>query len=106
MPSATVRPPEGLTRDMRLASRLLINVSGTPLETFIACRRLPGKGWTSWESIAYQLRDALGEEFTREAVRRWAMRYGIPVDTTADDGRELVAAYRDAVTGRGIKFTP
>lgn len=105
MPEATVRPPKSLTREMRLASRLLrATAGGAPLEVFIAKRRLPGPTWTSWESIGYELRDKIGEEFTREGVRRWAKRYGIPVDTTADDGPELIDAYRATLRGEGIRI--
>jgi hypothetical protein len=102
MSHATARPPAD-THEMRLVSKLMVCMRKDPLATFIAKRRHPGKEWTSWESIAYEIRDMLKEEYTREAVRRWAKRYGIPVDTTADDGEELAKAYRDTVSKAGIK---
>ena len=105
MSHVTARPPAGDTREMRLTSRLLVGREVEPLSTFIARRRHPGEGWTSWESIAYELRDLLGEQFTRECVRRWAMRYGIPVDTTAEDGPELITAYRETLDSKGVSLT-
>lgn len=102
MPHVTTRPPASDTREMRLTSRLLTGMGREPLSTFIARRRLPGEQWTSWETIAYELRDLLQEQFTRECVRRWAMRYGIPVDTEANDGPELIAAYREALSKKSV----
>lgn len=106
MGKVTVRPPVGYTREMRLVSRMLKDRMQCDLAQFIARRRLPGPDWMSWEGIGYELRDRIGEEFTREAVRRWAMRYGIPVTTTADGGQPMVNRFRSLVTARGIDICP
>lgn len=98
------QPAGEKTREMCLVSQLLTALTGVALDTFIAKRRLPGEDWASWESIAYEIRDKIGESYTREALRRWARRYGIPIDTTAEDGPELVEAYRAKLNAESIKI--
>lgn len=86
------------TRTMRLLSRALRGHG--PLSVFLATRRCPGKGWETWESIGYDMRNLTGEHLTREGLHKMAIRYGIP-DTTRDDDP---AAYRATIADCGIKI--
>lgn len=80
MPTATVPAEE--TREMRLFSALLIATDQDPLAVFLAKRRLPGPTWRTWEQITIDMHAATGETVTREGLRRWAIRYGIPDDSS------------------------
>lgn len=77
------------TREMRLVSRILDG----RLADFLALRRTPGPTWKSWENIGYDLKELTGESFSREAIRRWAICLGIPVDSRPSDGPHLRARY-------------
>ena len=87
----TVHVP-GETREMRLVSFRLGDKDA--LFTYLAERREPGKGWMTWEHIAYDLFERTGETFTRAGITNWAKAYGIP--TTSRAGQNP-AAYREAV---------
>lgn len=100
MPTATAAPRG--TREMRLASAAL-GAAG-PLSTFIAQRRLPGDTWRSWEQISLDLHTEIGELITREGIRRWAIRLGIPDHTKPDDGPGLVSVYRTTLKRAGIRL--
>lgn len=101
MPTATEQVRE--TREMRLISRVLEGTGKGDLATFLASRRHPAY-WRSWEQIAFDLHGATGELITREGIRRWARKYGIPENTTRDDGPKLIGAYRAAVKRAGIEI--
>jgi hypothetical protein len=101
MPVATA--PVRETREMRLISRLLTSArKGVPLPVFIAARRDPSGNWRSWEQITIDLHAATGETITREGIRRWARKYGIPEDTKPNDGALLVRAYYAKLKQAGI----
>jgi hypothetical protein len=100
MPTATEQVRE--TREMRLISRILFDADLGGLPEFLASRRLPGNGWRSWEQITIDLHKATDETITREGIRRWARKYGIPEDTKPTDGPALTKAYRAKVKRAGI----
>jgi hypothetical protein len=102
MPIATEQVRE--TREMRLISRILFDANLGGLPVFLAERRLPGAGWRSWEQITIDLHTATGETITREGIRRWARKYGIPEDTRQGDGPKLTGAYRRKVERAGIQI--
>jgi hypothetical protein len=103
MPIATA--PVRETREMRLISRLLASArKGAPLPVFIAQRRDPSGNWRSWEQITIDLHAATGETITREGIRRWARKYGIPENTKPTDGHVEILAYRAGLKRAGIEI--
>jgi hypothetical protein len=106
MPIATA--PVRETREMRLISRLLAGSRrpGAPrsLPAFLAIRREPGPEWRTWEQITLDLYEVTGELITREGIRRWARKYGIPEDTKPNDSPALVKAYHAKLKRAGIEI--
>jgi hypothetical protein len=103
MPTATARAVRE-TREMRLLSRVIRDAGKGDLPLFLAIRRQPGAHWRSWEQIAFDLHGVTDELITREGIRRWARKYGIPENTTREDGPKLATAYRTAVKRAGIEI--
>lgn len=98
------------TREMRLVSKLLKARSvDHSLGHFLARRRTPGPDWKPWEEIGYDLREAIGESFTRESPRRWAIHLCIPIDSRPEDGGVLLSRYLHRVlkdAGVDLKQSP
>ncbi len=92
------------SREMSLASEILKLKRQDGLAAFIARRRHPGPEWASWPEIAYALVKYLNTVTTAEGVRRWAQRYGIPLNTQRNDGPELTQTYRNVCAGLGIEL--
>jgi hypothetical protein len=104
MPSNPAWPDE--TREMRLFSKVIAAyrpVVDKSLPEFIARRRAPGEGWMTWDEVRYELHKATGEFVTDGSIRRWAKRYGIPEDTSAEPGGS--AGYTEALAESGITIS-
>lgn len=99
MPIATDAARE--TREMRLFSAVLGKAG--PLPTYIARHRAPGPYWLTWERIAIDLYERTHESVTREGLRKWARRYGIPEDTSpADTSLSERRRYASALKRAGV----
>lgn len=84
------------TQQMRLVSGLLGSADALP--AFIAKHREPGENWKSWERLVFEIEAKTGELFTRESIRHWAMRYGIPTDTRRAPDAAEIKRYRKLIT--------
>lgn len=101
MPTAT-EPVHETTREMRLFSALLIAKRKDPLPVFLARRRRPGPTWRTWEQITIDMYAVTGETVTREGLRRWAIRYGIPDDSSRVATDDETNYYHDRLRKAGI----
>lgn len=109
MPTTRPRPDE--TREMRFVSKIIEldtaiaeeTVSGpvrreTSLPEFMARRRRPGDDWRTWDELSFELAEITGEIVTDGTLRQWAVRYGIPEDTSKDGKSGLtLAEYQRAI---------
>lgn len=101
MPTATAEE----TREMRLFSALLTATGQDPLAVFLAKRRLPGSTWRTWEQITIDMHAATGETVTREGLRRWAIRYGIPDDSSRVPTPDEIRYYKQHLRKSNISIT-
>jgi hypothetical protein len=89
---------------MRLITQVIkLTHAGNSLAEFIAARRAPGDGWSTWDEITIELHGILNQVITDVTLRKWATRYGIPENTRKDgSGLTSAADYAKALKRAGI----
>ncbi len=97
-------PREAETTHMRVMTLSLETKGAGSLSEYIALSRLPGPTWQSWDDISFHLREMTGFRASRQGLIDWSRRYGIPAETRASDGPELIKRYREEIRRAGIRL--